>query len=51
VTYDPDRPGALLEALGAARRRDLASARSLAIRRMRELDWDGIARLTHEAYR
>ena len=51
LTYDPSQPQALLQALEAARRHDLASCRSLAIARMRDLDWGDIARRTLQVYR
>jgi beta-1,4-mannosyltransferase len=51
IVYDPGDSGALREAMEAIRRRDLAPLRAAAYRRAELLSWDGIARLTLEAYR
>jgi glycosyltransferase involved in cell wall biosynthesis len=51
ILYEPDRPAALRGAMQTIRGRDLAPLREAAHRRAASLSWDGIARLTLEAYR
>ncbi|MEM7031664.1 MAG: glycosyltransferase [Chloroflexota bacterium] len=51
LTYDPQNPEALGEAMQAARKRDLPPMTQAALHRAETLDWDSIALKTLEAYR
>ncbi len=51
ILYAPGDPSALREAMAAIRGCELAPLREAAYRRAESLSWDGIARLTLEAYR
>ncbi|HVA86275.1 MAG TPA: glycosyltransferase [Candidatus Saccharimonadales bacterium] len=51
ILYPPDEPGALARAMREIRTRDLDAARAAAWGCAERADWDGIAKLTIEAYR
>jgi glycosyltransferase involved in cell wall biosynthesis len=51
LLYDPNRPGALLDAMKEIRTWDLEEAYRTALASIRRYDWDRIAELTLEAYR
>jgi hypothetical protein len=49
--FDPTQPGALTQAMIAARSVNRETLRPGIEQRLRELSWEGIARTTLEAYR